>query len=68
MDKTKYLVVKSRVKFKILVDNYLVNQVEQFKYLRLTITSNGVDQTEINTKIEHSERVIRCLNSVWWDK
>lgn len=30
-------------KFKILGDNYSVNQAEQFKYLGVIITSNGMD-------------------------
>lgn len=67
--KTEYLVTNSVAKFTILInDETEIKQVDKYKYLGVTITTDGFGSAEIKSRIEQSKRIIGCLNSVWWDK
>lgn len=65
---TEYLVVNSNAKFDVLLnDDSQVKQVTEFKYLGVSVDSNGIGKREINQRIQKARQVLGALNAIWWD-
>lgn len=68
LTKTEYLVVNSNAQFDIILNNnHQVKQVNDFKYLGVTVDNNGIGKSEIKERIQKARKVVGALNSIWWD-
>lgn len=68
--KTKAMTIaKNPIRCKLVVDNQIIEQVLEIKYLGITLTSSGQTEKEIKEQIIKGNRIAGCLNySIWYNK
>jgi hypothetical protein len=64
-EKTQYLVV-GRNGRDLNVNGKIIKNVEEYKYLGVTITSNGSDKKDVANKIVKGKALTSQLNSILW--
>ena len=66
--KTEYMIVGNEEKQNLDADNCEIKHCSSFKYLGVTLSTNGKSVEDITNKIGQGRRVIRQLNSLLWNK
>ena len=49
-------------------ENVTIKQVQNFKYLRVSLNKNGIISKDIVNKICIGRQIIGCPDPLWWDK
>ncbi|GFG33968.1 hypothetical protein Cfor_07518, partial [Coptotermes formosanus] len=65
-DKTQYMVVEGQGQ-DIITDYGTIKTMSQYKYLGVTLTSDGRDDKDIRNKIVQGKKIIRQLHSLLWN-
>lgn len=64
-EKTEYLVLN----FQIIIDNSIsIKQIDQTIYLGTITDRRRTSERKIRSRMKKSRKVLRCFNSIWWDK
>lgn len=67
-EKTKALTIaRDPIRCKLVVDNDIIEQVMEVKYLGMVITSSGDIDRETNEQITKTNRIAGCMNGVIWN-
>ena len=59
---------KEPIRCKLKIDGRMVEQVMEFNYLGVNITSSGNLLKEIKTQAQKAARVAGCWNDLWRNK
>jgi hypothetical protein len=54
------------IRYKLEIDGRIIEQVIEFNYLVVNMTSSGNLVKEIKTKTQKAARVAACLNDLVW--
>jgi hypothetical protein len=65
-DKTQYMVAEGQGQ-DIITDYGTIKTMSQYKYLGVTLTSDGRDDKDIRNKIVQGKKIIRQLHSLLWN-
>ena len=66
---TEFIAINTDQEFYIdIEENVTVKQVQNFKYLCVSLNKKGMNSRDIVNKICKGRQIIGCLNSLWWDK
>jgi hypothetical protein len=65
-DQTQHMVVGGQGQ-DIITDYGTIKTTSQYKYLGVTLTSDGRDNKDIRNKIEQVKKIIRQLHSLLWN-
>jgi len=69
LNKTEFIVINTDQEFHINIEeNVTIMQVQNFKYLGVSLNKKGLNSKDIVNKICKGRQIIGCLNSLWWDK
>lgn len=66
MGKTEYMVIGGQGE-DLIIDNDVMKKTNEYKYLGVTITSDGKDEIDIQNKIKKGKTIIRQLHPMLWN-
>ena len=61
IEKTKVMIFGKQEELTIKIDNTLIEQVNNFKYLGVELSHTGTDDSEINNRITQSQKLYQAL-------